>query len=110
MLFEDDEVMIHIQVDKRPEIVKFDEHVFKKEDIAHVDGSCTGAKKRRGMVFISNTKKDNSITYRSYVSQIRQGKIEGYLLYDEIDNHWDGYEGFDLNTAKNILQELNELN
>jgi hypothetical protein len=47
------------------------------------------------------------MTHKSYVSLIRQCKIEGYLLYDEIDNHWDQYEGFDLNTAKNILNELN---
>jgi hypothetical protein len=107
MLFEDDEVMIHIKVDKKPEIVKFDEKVFKNIDIIHVDGSCTGAKKRRGMVFVSTNKRDYNMTHKSYVSLIRQCKIEGYLLYDEIDNHWDQYEGFDLNTAKNILNELN---
>lgn len=106
MLFEENELMIHIQVGKRPEIVKFDATKFDDfENLIYVDGSCTGAKKRRGMVFISNHRPYQS--YNTYCSLVKQRLIDGYLLYDEIDNHWDGYEGFDFNTAMSILKELN---
>lgn len=109
MLFEDiNEVMIHIQVGKKPEIVKFDVNLFTDDNgLIYVDGSCTGAKKRRGMVFISRPDTAYHCGLRNYCSLVKQGKIEGYLLYDEIDNHWDKYEGFDLNTATDILKEIN---